>query len=326
MNSQLELQHGADLDPDIRRFVEMMSAGFAAYPSFSELTFDEQRRVCEQVRAPLVRGGPQPARTFEVVAPVNGRDVRLRLYDPVFPRSVASPGLVYLHGGGWTLFSLDTHDRLMREYAERAGVMVIGVDYALSPEFKFPVALQEAVAAVRWLRDHAEDVGLDPRRLAIGGDSAGANLAIGAALTLRDAGEPDAIKAMVLNYGAFDADCDTASHRRYGGDGYMLGSGEMAAFWANYLREAADLADPLARPLRADLTGLPPAFLVVAECDALHDEDLALARRLTAAGVPTIASVYPGATHSFLEAVSFAAVSARALDETAAWLDGVLAA
>ncbi|MDR3511350.1 MAG: alpha/beta hydrolase fold domain-containing protein [Caulobacteraceae bacterium] len=320
MNSQLDLQPGADVDPDIRRFVAAMGAGFAAYPPLSSLSFPEQRRVCEQVRAPFTRGGPQPARVFEVTVPAAGREVRLRVYDPVFPRSVASPGLVYLHGGGWTLFSLDTHDRLMREYAARAGVLVIGVDYALSPESKFPVALNEAVAAVWWLRAHAEDVGLDADRLAIGGDSAGANLAISACLALRDAGERDAVKAMVLNYGVFDSDCDTASHRRYGGEGYMLGSGEMAAFWSNYVRGQADLAEPLARPLHADLAALPPALLVIAECDALHDEDQAMARALAAAGVPTTAKVYAGATHSFLEAVSFAAVSGRALDDTAEWL------
>lgn len=325
MNSQLELQPGADLDPDIRRFVEAMAAGFAAYPPLNTLSFPEQRRVCEQVRAPLARGGPQPARVFELTVPVQGRPVRLRVYDPVFPRSVASPGLVYLHGGGWTLFSLDTHDRLMREYAARAGVLVIGVDYALSPESKFPVALNETVAAVRWLRAHAADLGLDAGRLAIGGDSAGANLAVSAAIVLRDAGEADALKAMVLNYGVFDSDCDNASHRRYGGEGYMLASDEMAGFWANYIRGEADLDEPLARPLRAELKGLPPALLVIAECDALHDEDAAMARALAAAGVPAAARVYPGATHSFLEAVSFAAVSRRALDETGDWLAGVLA-
>ena len=164
-----------------------------------------------------------------------------------------------MHGGGWTLFSLDTHDRLMREYAARAGVIVVGVDYALSPEARFPTALNQVAAVVRWLRaDGAVEIGADPQRLAAGGDSAGGNLTVAACLKLRDAGEGDAVRAMLLNYAVVDAETSETAGRLWGGDGFMLTPEEMKGFWADYLSSPEQALDPLACPIRADFAGFPP--------------------------------------------------------------------
>ncbi len=227
-----------------------------------------------------------------------------------------------MHGGGWTIFSLDTHDRLMREYAARASIAVIGIDYSLSPEAKFPRALEEIADVISWIRSEGEQFGLDPGCLATGGDSAGANLALAANLALRDSGR-DVVAGMLLNYGAYDM-TDRPSHARYDGDNFMLTVAEMADFWSDYLRNSADEANPLARPLLGDLRGLPRAFMCIAECDILADENREMARRLRDSGVPVTERIYKGATHSFLEAMSISRLASNALDDAADWLGTIL--
>lgn len=301
-----------DLDPDIRRFHQAINSGYAAYPPHPGQTLADRRQVAERVRAPWTQGGPVMARTREMR--LGG--VRVRIHEPVTGGDL--PVMLYIHGGGWMLFSLDTHDRVMREYAARAGVAVVGVDYSLSPEAKFPTPLDEIVAVVDAIRAGDAGAGLDPSRIAIGGDSAGANMSMAANLLLKKQGKP-VLDAMILNYGAFDP-AVTASHERYGSDGYMLNSAEMVVFWDAYLRGAEDYGNPLAVPLRADLSGMPPAFLCIAACDILVDGNLAMAASLRAAGVPVNASLYDGASHSFLEAVSISALADRAFTEASAWL------
>ncbi|HZF26285.1 MAG TPA: alpha/beta hydrolase [Steroidobacteraceae bacterium] len=310
------------LDPQIRRFVTEVSAGFARYPSFDRLSNVEARRVAEEVRAPWRQGGPEMHRTFERQVPVAGGTIRIRVYDPA--PSGPKPALIYMHGGGWTIFSIDTHDRVMREYAARARLVVIGVDYPLSPEAKFPTALHQIVDVVRWLGARGNDLGVDADRLAVGGDSAGGNLALAACLMLRDAGEPQRIKAVLLNYGSFDTESSSEAEHDFGGAGFMLTADEMRAFWSNYLRGPEDATNPLACPLRAKLENLPQVFLTIPECDILTEQSLSLEKRLRAAGVAVRAGHYAGATHSFLEAVSISAVAERALAEGSQWLRGTL--
>jgi acetyl esterase len=306
------------LDPEIRRFVEGVTAAYAQYPDFDTLPLDARRAVAEQVRAPWAAGGPRMAETSEIDVPTAGGAVRVRVYRPAGEGDL--PAFVYLHGGGWTVFSLDTHDRLMREYAQRAGVVVIGVDYALAPEQRFPVANAQVADVVRWLARPGALPGVDRRRLAIGGDSAGANLATTAALSLRDSGEGDLLRALVVNYGALDPLPAYASYDEFGDGRYLLSSAEMKGFWGNYLRDQRDASNPLAAPMLADLANLPPAYLATASLDILRDENLRLAERLRAAGTPVTQVVYPGTVHSFLEAVSIAEVSRRALQDTSVWL------
>lgn len=313
------LKAAPELDPEIRGFLETMAADASRYPAPESMPFDEARRLLEQLRARWTAGGPKMAATVErELKGPSGTSFRVRVHLP--GTDGGRPLLVYLHGGGWTYFSLDTHDRLMREYAARAGAVVVGVDYALSPEHKFPVALDQLVDTIHWLQSSAPTFGADPHRMALGGDSAGANLAVAAALSLRDAGETDAVSGLVLNYGAFDGYCSDQAERSYGGEGYMLGAEEMRRFWANYVREPADLEDPLVCPLRADLSGLPPSLLVIPQCDLLTEQNHMMAAKLRDAGVPVEANEYRGATHSFLEAMSVAEVSRRALEDTARWL------
>lgn len=315
------------VDPQVRLFVSQVSRGFASHPGFDALPHPQARAVAEQVRGPWREGGPRMAQVREMRLPEGPEGVRVRIYEPAASHGAGlKAALVYLHGGGWTLFSLDTHDRVMREYAARSGMAVIGVDYALSPEAKFPVAQDQIVGVVRWLRARGREIGVDPDRLAIGGDSAGGNLALTTCLRLRDAGESQAIRAMLLNYGAFDSDCSDAAASQYGGDGFMLTRPEMDQYWSNYLRSPADAADPLACPARAKLEGLPPAFLAIAECDVLAEQNLVMAERMTAAGVEAKAVVYPGATHSFLEAVSISDLAGRALQDASLWLKAKTAA
>ena len=315
----------APLDPEIRAFVARMKAGFAQHPPFSQLTFKEARAVAEAVRLQWRQGGPVMAATEERRIGTGPREVRIRIHRPDRGQTAGlAPALVYLHGGGWTLFSLDTHDRVMREYAHRAGVTVVGVDYALSPEAKFPKALEQTIGVVEWLYSRGAELGIDRARLAAGGDSAGGNLAIATALRLRDGGKGAMLRAILLSYAVVDSECSPAAIERYGGEAFMLTGEEMRDFWANYLARADQARDPYASPARADLRGLPPVFLGISECDVLAEQNLAFVDALRAAGVETRAVVYPGTTHSFLEAVSIARVAERALQEGSAWLQSKL--
>jgi acetyl esterase len=312
---------GGDLDPDIRRFIRGVADAVARHPAFHDAPYPQVRQWAEEVRAPWRQGGPAMLETRELAIPTRHGSVRARIHRP---SPGLRPGLVYQHGGGWTLFSIDTHDRVMREYAARAGCCVIGVDYALSPEHRYPVALEQVVDAVNWLGANGGDLGIDARRLAVGGDSAGANLAIAACLARRDRGAAPPLCAMLLNYGAYTTRSSAESCRRFGGPEYMLGCDEMAGYWRNYLRTAKDADDAMACPLQAALAGLPPAFLTVAECDILAEQSLELAGRLRGAGVAAECAVYRGASHSFLEAMSIAEVSVRALADGSAWLENAL--
>jgi acetyl esterase len=308
---------GRDLDPDVRRFIRAMAESVARHPDFGTAPIPQVRRWAEEVRAPWRLGGPAMFDTRELAVPTRHGQVRVRIH---WPGQGNLPGFVYLHGGGWTIFSIDTHDRVMREYAARAGCCVVGIDYALSPEHRFPVALEQVVDVVQWLVVEGGGLGIDARRLAIGGDSAGANLGVAASLVLRGQPSSSQLCAMVLNYGAFTTRCSVQACRRFDGPEYMLGCEEMNGYWRNYLRDDRDAEDPLACPLLAALDGLPPAFLAIAECDILAEQNIEMARRLQAAGVPTRSVVYSGASHSFIEALSIAAVSSRALADASGWL------
>ncbi len=322
MNSTTEaLAEHDDVDPEIRSFIAALNHGYGQFSDFDALPLPERRAAAETVRERWRAGGPKMAKTTETT--ITG--CRARIHYPLLPRGEGAqplPALLYVHGGGWTMFSIDTHDRLMREYAARAGIAVVGIDYSLSPEAKYPVALDEVVASFVALRNDADAWGIDPDAIAIGGDSAGANLSVATCLRLRTAGEPMP-RAMLLNYGAFDPE-ETLSYARFDGPAYMLTIAEMDRFWANYVSSEDMLGDPFVAVLRADMTGLPPAFLAIAECDILADTNQAMATRLQAAGVRIEARIYKGATHSFLEAVSVSSLASAAFDDAAEWLGNEL--
>lgn len=248
-----------------------------------------------------------------------GTSVRLRIHYPDQRRD-GVPVLLYFHGGGFVLNGIDTHERLMRLLARRAGVAVVGVGYTLAPELRFPGQLQEALAAVNWVREHGAAHGLDCERLALGGDSAGANLALSSQLALRDLGLA-APQLGLLFYGMFSADLDTPSHHAFGGGGFGLTSERMDWFWSQYLADRAQRDNPAAAPLLADLGGLAPQLVIGAGLDCLLDDSLRLAARLRMAGNAVHLSVYDGVPHSFMQMSAHLAPADSAIDEAA----GILA-
>lgn len=248
------------------------------------------------------------------------QELPVRVYRP--QRSRLSTGLVYFHGGGWVLGSIDTHDGLCRSIANAAGCVVVSVDYRLAPEHPFPAATEDAISAVRWVADNAESLGIDRRRVVVGGDSAGGNLAAVATLMARDRGGPP-LAGQVLLYPIADCDLNTPSYVNYA-DHHLLTRDAMAWFFRHYVPAGVSAADPYISPLRADsLRGLPPALVITAECDPLCDEGDAYARRLEAAGVPVQWHCYPGMIHGFIRRHKLLPPGREALNEIAAMLNGL---
>ncbi len=311
------------LDPEMQAFNRMMEERAAALPPIRlELPFDRPRALTEALNAPLSAGGPVLAVSQDRWLPVRGRRIQCRVHLPSGPGP--HPVLLYLHGGGWVWNSIDTHDRLMREYAAAAGCAVIGPDYALSPEAVFPQALEECEGVLRWIAAEGSAWQLDPGRLVVGGDSAGANLAMGLALALRDGGAPVPLRGLLLNYGVFDSRLDRPSYREFA-TGFGLTEERMRFYWNAYAPRPADRLNPLAAPLRAKLAGLPPCLLHIAELDVLADENHAMAEALRAAGVPLETRLFPGTVHGFLRALDHVGAAARSVAEAGAWLRSRLA-
>lgn len=310
------------IDPEIAQFIDSVIAEGRRLTAGRMLDWPARREIVEQVRRPWCEGGPAIARVEEILADTRHGPVRLRIHDPA--PGVDKPTLGFLHGGGWAMFSLDTHDRVMRELAARAGVAVVGIDYALSPEVRYPVALEQVVDVVRWLRANGQAHGLDARRLALGGDSAGGNLSTGAALMLRDLGEGHLVSGVLSYYGGFTPDCSPHSRRRYGTDEDMLTATEVDTFWDGYVSRPADRNSPYAHGLLAELEGLPPFFIGIGECDILTEQNLAMAGKLLASGVGVEVKLYRGAPHSFIEAAPVSRTARQALEDGAAWLRRVL--
>ncbi|MDC8760852.1 alpha/beta hydrolase [Janthinobacterium fluminis] len=224
--------------------------------------------------------------------------IRVRAYAPAgADAAVAQPALVFAHGGGWCLCSLDLYDNPCRALANATGRVVLSVDYRLAPEHPFPVPLEDFYAALCWIGEQADALGLDRGRIAVGGDSAGGNLAAAAALLARDRAGP-AIERQLLLYPALDCDFSTASYGEFA-EGYWLTRETMQFCWSTYLPNAEDAVSAYASPLRAaSLAGLPPATVLVSEYDPLHDEGMAYAQRLREAGVEAHCERLDGIVHA----------------------------
>ena len=247
-----------------------------------------------------------------------GGPVKLRTYRPHSAQPTL-PALLYFHGGGWAAGDLETHDHICRHLAFAGDLVVIAVDYRLAPEHPFPAPLADCVAAWRWACASAATLGIDAGRIAVGGDSAGGNLAAALTLELRDAGA--ALPAFqLLIYPAVDFTADNASLRD-NATGYLLTRAAMEMFADWYLTEQARRADPFASPLlAASHRGLPPAFVQTAEFDPLRDEGAAYADKLRAAGVAVTHRLYPGMLHGFARMGARVNQGRRALDDAAAAL------
>jgi acetyl esterase len=245
-------------------------------------------------------------------------DIPVRVYTPA--GTGPFPVLVFFHGGGFVVCNLDTHDPICRALCAGAGCVVVSVDYRLAPEHKFPMPLEDCVAAMRWVAANAAGLKGDPRRLAVGGDSAGGNLAAVTALRARDEGGPS-LRGQLLLYPVTDHyDPGTPSYVENGKD-YGLTREDMIWFWDHYLGDKAEAGNPHASPLRApDLRGLPPALLITAEYDPLRDEGERYAERLRAAGVDCTLTRYDGMFHGFAGQFGFVDQAQQVMDEASAWL------
>lgn len=269
-------------------------------PPAHELPLEQARQQYEMFGA---LNGPVPDGVTVTDDKADGPSgpVPLRVYTPVgaeLEAGVLRPLVVYLHGGGFTIGSPQSHDVVCRQLADGAGAVVVSADYRLAPEHPYPAALDDAYAATVWAAAEAGRLGVDPARLAVAGDSAGGNLAAAIALRARDTGGP-AIAFQLLVYPCLDPAGSYPSMAE-NAEGYLLTRDTMAWFWANYLGATADPADPYVSPLAApDLAGLPPALVITAEFDPLRDEGEAYAARLASAGVPVTASCYGGLVHTF---------------------------
>ena len=244
----------------------------------------------------------------------------VRLYRPAAVER--PPVLVFFHGGGWVVGGLDSHDAVARALCRRAEVAVVAVDYRLAPEHPYPEPLHDCRRAVGWVAQSADRLGADGERLAVGGDSAGGNLAAAVALAGRDAGPP--LAAQLLVYPAVDVRGGAASYEQ-NGTGYFLSAQDMRWYWEQYAGPQPDADDALLSPLAApSLAGLPPAVVATAEFDPLRDEGDEYARRLQEAGVPVWHRCYPGMTHGFFGSGGVVDAADAAVSEVAGALGALL--
>jgi acetyl esterase len=257
-----------------------------------------------------------PALPLPVVADVDAGGVPCRLY----ATRADVPVLVFLHGGGWTMGSVETHDRLCRRVADRSGCAVLSVGYRLAPEHPFPAALDDAGTVLGWLRREGARLGVDPSRLAIGGDSAGGHLATVVARRQRDAATP--LDYQVLVYPVIDPMMAAESYHEAGGHG--LDRESMAAAWNAFVPDPADRFTPDAAPMAATLDGMPPTLLITAEHDVLRDEGEDYAGALLAAGVPVVLVRYQGVNHGFARKLALFDAARSAADQIAAGLRAAL--
>jgi len=296
------------LDPDI-------AAALARDPDspllrslpLSEMRAEHDRAIAETV------GTPEPV---ELVShhSIPDRGIGLTSYQPADVRRPV-PALVFFHGGGWVIGNPGSHDPIARAIANRAKCVVISVEYRLAPEHPFPCSVEDAVAATRWVLDHASLLGVDRERVGVGGDSAGGNLAAVVAWRLRDQGQP--VACQFLLYPVTSALQDTRSYRDFA-SGFGLTADDMAWFWSQYLGSSGDPRDPNASPLLlADATGLAPAIIVSAEADVLRDEAEAYAERLRIAGVPVVGIRALGMSHAFLNFLGTSPAARSLLDMAA---------
>ncbi|MGA8785049.1 MAG: alpha/beta hydrolase [Polaromonas sp.] len=283
------------LTPAMRDVLSRMAR--AGRLPFHALTPAQARAAYEAGSGVLEISKPILARVEDFGIPArDGLALSARLYAPSFEHL---PVLLYFHGGGFTIGSIATHDVLCRQLSHLAGCAVVSVDYRLAPEHKFPAAANDAWDALQWLSAHAENMGLDAARLAVGGDSAGGTLAAMCAVLARDAGLPLALQ--LLFYPGCAAHQDTPSHRKFA-QGFVLEEKSITWFFNQYVRSPADRDDWRFAPLNApDVDGVAPAWFGLAECDPLVDEGVMYADKLRAAGVPVDLEIYRGVTHEFIK-------------------------
>lgn len=302
------------LAPEARTVLDLIAA--ANRPPYHTLSAPEARRQYKDARRMLQPPPPDVASAEDRSIPGPHGSIRIRYYRPLGSRpDDVLPALLYFHGGGWVIGDLDTHDGVCRALANEARCGVVSVEYRVGPEDRFPKAVDDCVAATRWVADQATSLHLDRERLAVGGDSAGGNLATVVALSARDAGGPK-LAFQVLIYPATTQNVLYPSQRELG-QGYLL-TRELQDWFRDCYVGPEDYADWRCSPLMArDLSRLPPALVITAEYDPLRDEGKAYAEALRGAGVPVSYTCYPGMIHGFITMGRFIPAAGEALRESA---------
>jgi acetyl esterase len=281
------------LDPQIADLLPALNDGF---PRVETMTAPQLRAVIRERAQRLQHPEPVGEVVNRTLSGPAG-DIGVRIYWPT-ESSGPPPIVVFAHGGGFVFCDLDSHDDLCRAMTNGVGAIVVSVDYRLAPEFRWPAAADDVYAVAEWAAQQAAELGGDPTRLLVAGDSAGGNLAAVTALLARDRGRP-AIAGQLLIYPAMAADFGTESYRRFG-TGYYNTATAMAWYWDQYAPNPANRSHPTASPLQADLTGLPPAVVITAGYDPLRSEGDAYAKALSDSKVTTIHRQYAGAIHGFM--------------------------
>lgn len=313
-----QLHSRPPVDPQCQTVLDAAANGGSA---FQKPTPQAMRVGYASMMETFAQATPELARVEDLVVPASGSDpeVPIRVYHPPGIGD-AAPGVIFMHGGGWVIGDLESHDAVCRTLAFRSDAVFVSVGYRLAPEHPFPAAPVDCERATRFIADNAADFGIDPDRLALAGDSAGGNLAAVTARRLRDAGDGPAIVLQVLTYPATRFTAEGGSIEE-NGTGYLLTKATMDLFRGMYMPDAADWTHPDASPLLADdLTGLPPAFVQVAGYDPLRDEGVAYAGRLREAGVPVQMVEYPTMIHGFLRMGRVVSIAHVAMDDIAAAL------
>jgi acetyl esterase len=312
---------GRTLDGRTQWFLQLLAR--SGQPPLHQLGVVEAR---EQFDAFMLLMSGRPAPVGEIVDRTMAGPagpLRIRIYRPAHSVARLLPTVLYFHGGGWVIGSLEGYDLACRYFCARSGCAIVSVDYRLAPEHKFPAAIDDGVAAFRWLATEAAGLGLDPDRIVLAGDSAGGTIAAVAAQELR--GEPRPPCLQWLIYPATDLRDDTPSHKSCG-EGFLLTQADMDWFRGQYLNTPAEIDDPRASPLRAvDLAGLAPALVFTTGFDPLRDEGRAYAERLSAAGVKTIHREFDTLIHGFVGMRGALQAAARAMDDMVAGLRHELA-
>ncbi len=302
------------LDPQAKLLIDLIegSGSFA-------LTADSDPQQLRDLYASLTPPVQvEVARVEDTTFPGPGGDVPVRIYRP--DGDAPKPAIVYYHGGGWVIGGLNTHDGTCRAFANALDALVVSVDYRLAPEHPFPAPLDDAFAALTWVHDHAAELGIDPARVAVAGDSAGGNLAAVVAQLARDAGGPP-VCFQLLIYPVTDHEFDSVSMND-NAEGYFLTRDAMRWFYSHYLNDPVEGADPKVSPIRAShLADLPPAYVITAEFDPLRDQGMAYAAAMSDAGTQVVAWTYEGMFHGFLSMVDLIEAGKVAFDDAVAALN-----
>lgn len=306
------------LDPSASRIVQLFRE--AGRPALDTLSPTQAREAYRMGRAVTQRDPPELAEVRALMLPGPAGPIALRVYTPhgLTSQDALAPALIFFHGGGWVIGDLDSHDVACREIAIAAGRVVIAVDYRLAPEHKFPAAIEDALAATRWIATNAMELGIDDSRIVIGGDSAGGNLAAVVAIDARDHG-PN-LAGQMLIYPVTDLAMRHPSHSEPQ-TSVLLTHSVMRWFRDHYVRDETDYADWRGSPLYAsDLSGLPPAIVVTAGADPLRDEGDDYARRLADAGVAVTHRQWPGQFHGFFTMSRVIPEATEMIAELADWM------